>query len=176
MWAIDPTVLITSAGEYLVYSSWDGDLQCLYISWAPIATIFALRKELKNDYRQFTSATTVGSTVQISCPTNSWEQVGGNTDEGPGKLISIRYDYKEDFSKISIASLYHGGKTWIICESYRWWATLNTADLFPMLVSASSCATSSYSLGQLELTGSNPLSASSWFVYLFRPQLTLDHI
>jgi hypothetical protein len=31
-WAIDPTVLATSAGEYLVYSSWNGNYQCLYIS------------------------------------------------------------------------------------------------------------------------------------------------
>ncbi|KIM75265.1 glycoside hydrolase family 43 protein [Piloderma croceum F 1598] len=103
VWAIDPTVLITSAGEYLVYSSWDGDYQCLYIS-------------------KFSTATTVGDTVQISCPTQPWEQYGNNVEEAP---------------------LYDGGKTWII-------------------YSASTCASSNYSLGQLELTGSDPLSPSSW--------------
>lgn len=41
-------------------------------------------------HRQFASATTlVSGTVQISCPTNSWEEVGGNTDEGPGELEII---------------------------------------------------------------------------------------
>ncbi|KAJ6591563.1 Arabinanase/levansucrase/invertase [Mycena vulgaris] len=41
------------------------------------------------------------------------------------------------------AALYHGGFTWII-------------------FSASSCAGTGYELGQLTLTGTNPLSASSW--------------
>ncbi|KZP14377.1 glycoside hydrolase family 43 protein [Athelia psychrophila] len=106
-WAIDPTVLILSSGEYLVYSSFVGAYQCLWIA-------------------EFITATTVGNAYEISCPAYSWEEVGGNVEEGP-------------------APLYHGGKTWLT-------------------FSASSCATSSYSLGKLELTGSSPLSASSWYV------------
>ncbi|QRW07461.1 glycoside hydrolase family 43 protein [Ceratobasidium sp. AG-Ba] len=41
------------------------------------------------------------------------------------------------------APLYHGGRTWIT-------------------YSASLCSTSGYSLGLIELTGSDPLQASSW--------------
>ncbi|KZP07162.1 glycoside hydrolase family 43 protein [Athelia psychrophila] len=100
-WAIDPTVLITSAGEYLVYSSFVGSLQCLWIA-------------------EFITAVT--------------EDVSADVEEGP-------------------APLYYGGKTWLS-------------------FSASSCATSSYSLGKLELTGTSPLEASScpsgdeiWLVY-----------
>uniref|UniRef100_A0A0W0GDE0 Putative Arabinanase/levansucrase/invertase n=1 Tax=Moniliophthora roreri TaxID=221103 RepID=A0A0W0GDE0_MONRR len=44
------------------------------------------------------------------------------------------------------AALYHGGRTFIV-------------------YSASNCAGTGYSLGRLELTGSNPLSASSWTKY-----------
>ncbi|KAG8735235.1 hypothetical protein FRC10_010834 [Ceratobasidium sp. 414] len=44
------------------------------------------------------------------------------------------------------APLYHGGRTWIV-------------------FSASLCSTSGYSLGRIELTGSDPLSASSWVKY-----------
>ncbi|KAG8732105.1 hypothetical protein FRC10_001226 [Ceratobasidium sp. 414] len=44
------------------------------------------------------------------------------------------------------AGLYHGGRTWIV-------------------YSASGCAGTGYSLGSLELTGSDPLSASSWTKY-----------
>ncbi|KAF7356581.1 Glycoside hydrolase family 43 protein [Mycena venus] len=45
------------------------------------------------------------------------------------------------------AVLYHGGFTWII-------------------FSASSCAGTGYQLGQLQLAGTNPLSASSWTEYV----------
>ncbi|KAF8728448.1 Glycosyl hydrolases family 43, partial [Rhizoctonia solani] len=108
VWAIDATVLFLPSGPYLVFSSWDGDEQCLWIS-------------------KMNSATTVGSPVKISRPSNSWEQIGGKTNEGP-------------------AALYHGGRTWII-------------------YSASSCAGTGYSLGSIELTGADPLSASSWTKY-----------
>ncbi|KAJ7115974.1 Arabinanase/levansucrase/invertase [Mycena epipterygia] len=109
VWSIDPTVLINGANEYLVYSSFDGANQCLYIA-------------------QFTSATTVGNAVKISTPTNSWEIIGGPVNEGP-------------------AALYHGGFTWIV-------------------FSASSCAGTGYELGRLTLTGTDPLSASSWTKYV----------
>lgn len=33
VWAIDPTILVLSTGNYLVYSSWDGAYQCLWISY-----------------------------------------------------------------------------------------------------------------------------------------------
>ncbi|KAG8782235.1 hypothetical protein FRC12_021059 [Ceratobasidium sp. 428] len=108
VWAIDATVLFLAAGPYLVFSSWDGDQQCLWIS-------------------KMNSATSLGNAYKISAPTNSWEQIGGKTNEGP-------------------AGLYHGGRTWIV-------------------YSASSCAGTGYSLGTLELTGSDPLSASSWTKY-----------
>jgi GH43 family beta-xylosidase len=42
--------------------------------------------------------------------------------------------------------LYYGGRTFLI-------------------YSASNCAGTGYTLGQIELTGSNPLSASSWTKY-----------
>ncbi|KDN39264.1 hypothetical protein RSAG8_08899, partial [Rhizoctonia solani AG-8 WAC10335] len=60
VWAIDVTVLSLSSGPYLVFSSWDGDEQCLWIS-------------------KMNSATSVGDAVKISSPTNSWEQVGANS-------------------------------------------------------------------------------------------------
>ncbi|CAE6441241.1 unnamed protein product [Rhizoctonia solani] len=44
------------------------------------------------------------------------------------------------------APLYHNGRTWIV-------------------FSASLCSTTGYSLGRLELTGSDPLQASSWVKY-----------
>ncbi|CAE6541714.1 unnamed protein product [Rhizoctonia solani] len=44
------------------------------------------------------------------------------------------------------AALYHGGRTWIV-------------------YSASHCSGTGYSLGRIELTGSDPLSASSWTKY-----------
>ncbi|KAK0469927.1 Arabinanase/levansucrase/invertase [Desarmillaria tabescens] len=108
VWSIDATVLVYGDIRYLVFSSWDGNYQCLWIA-------------------QMTSATTVGSAVKISTPTLSWEQVGANVNEGP-------------------AALYHDGRTWIV-------------------FSASSCAGTAYSLGRLELTGTNPLSPSSWSKY-----------
>lgn len=108
VWAIDGTVLVLGSTRYLVYSSWDGAYQCLYIS-------------------QMTGATTVGNTVKISTPQYSWEQIGANVNEGP-------------------AAIYHGGRTWII-------------------FSASNCAGTGYKLGQMELTGSDPMNPSSWTKY-----------
>ncbi|KZP31059.1 glycoside hydrolase family 43 protein [Athelia psychrophila] len=69
-WAIDPTVLITSAGEYLVYSSFVGSLQCLWIA-------------------EFITAVTVGDAYEISCPAYSWEDVGADVEEGPGDYSPI---------------------------------------------------------------------------------------
>ncbi|KAL0579425.1 hypothetical protein V5O48_002596 [Marasmius crinis-equi] len=108
VWSIDGTIMILGTTRYLVYSSWDGAYQCLYIA-------------------QMTSATTVGNAVKIATPTLSWEQVGANVNEGP-------------------AAIYNNGRTWIV-------------------YSASNCAGTGYKLGQLELTGSNPLSISSWTKY-----------
>jgi GH43 family beta-xylosidase len=108
VWSIDSTILVLGTTRYLVYSSWDGSNQCLWIA-------------------QMTSPTTVGNAVKISTPTYDWEKVGANVNEGP-------------------AALYHGGRTWIV-------------------YSASNCAGTGYKLGRLELTGSNPLSASSWTKY-----------
>ncbi|KAJ8521245.1 hypothetical protein ONZ45_g2029 [Pleurotus djamor] len=108
VWAIDATVLVLGSTRYLVFSSWDGAYQCLYIS-------------------QMNSATSIGNAVKISTPTLSWEQVGANVNEGP-------------------AAIYRNGRTWIV-------------------FSASNCAGTGYKLGRLELTGSNPLSASSWTKY-----------
>ncbi|KAJ7281515.1 Arabinanase/levansucrase/invertase [Mycena rebaudengoi] len=67
VWSIDATVLINGANEYLVYSSWDGANQCLFIA-------------------QFSSATAVGNAVKISTPTLSWEKIGANVNEGPAAL------------------------------------------------------------------------------------------
>jgi len=44
------------------------------------------------------------------------------------------------------AAIYHGGRTWIV-------------------FSASNCAGTGYKLGQMELTGSDPMNASSWTKY-----------
>ncbi|KAG6864132.1 hypothetical protein C0991_012235 [Blastosporella zonata] len=108
VWAIDSTILVLSSGNYFVYSSWDGNYQCLFIS-------------------ALLTPTTVGPTTKISTPTLSWETIGANVNEGP-------------------APLYHGGRTWIV-------------------YSASSCAGTGYELGRLELTGTDPLNASSWTKY-----------
>ncbi|KAH8823116.1 Arabinanase/levansucrase/invertase [Flagelloscypha sp. PMI_526] len=108
VWSIDQTFLFYGSNKYLVYSSWDGSDQCLYIA-------------------QFSSPTTVGNAVLISRPSLSWEIETARVNEGP-------------------AALYHGGRTWIV-------------------FSASACWGSNYNLGRLELTGTNPLSASSWTKY-----------
>ncbi|EJD48641.1 Arabinanase/levansucrase/invertase [Auricularia subglabra TFB-10046 SS5] len=108
VWSIDGTLMFLGSNTYLVYSSWDGNNQCLYIA-------------------QMTSATTVGNATKISTPTYSWEKIGANVNEGP-------------------AMLYYGGRTFLV-------------------YSASNCAGTGYELGRLELTGSNPLSASSWTKY-----------
>jgi GH43 family beta-xylosidase len=49
-------------------------------------------------------------------------------------------------SYVLLAAIYHGGRTWIV-------------------YSASGCAGTGYKLGRLELTGSDPLNASSWTKY-----------
>lgn len=67
VWAIDSTVLIVGTTRYLVYSSWDGANQCLFIS-------------------KMNSATSVGNTVKISTPTYDWEKVGANVNEGPAAI------------------------------------------------------------------------------------------
>ncbi|KAF9466076.1 Arabinanase/levansucrase/invertase [Collybia nuda] len=67
VWAIDSTVLIIGSTRYLVYSSWDGADQCIFIS-------------------KMNSATSVGNTVLISRPTLSWERVGSNVNEGPAAI------------------------------------------------------------------------------------------
>jgi GH43 family beta-xylosidase len=61
------------------------------------------------------------------------------------KISTPQYDWEKVGSYVNEgpAAIYHGGRTWIV-------------------YSASGCAGSGYKLGQLELTGSNPLSASSW--------------
>ncbi|KAG9092028.1 hypothetical protein FS749_016061 [Ceratobasidium sp. UAMH 11750] len=119
--------MFLAAGPYLVFSSWDGDQQCLWIAFVS-STIHIQEGCLPRSYlRKMNSATSLGNAYKISAPTNSWEQIGGKTNEGP-------------------AGLYHGGRTWIV-------------------YSASSCAGTGYSLGALELTGSDPLSASSWTKY-----------
>lgn len=66
-YAIDGTVLVVGSNRYLVYSSWDGPNQCLFI--APMI-----------------NATTVGDCVKISTPTLPWEMVGLNVNEGPAAL------------------------------------------------------------------------------------------
>jgi hypothetical protein len=40
---------------------------------------------LKLLFRKFSTATTVGDTVQISCSTQPWEEFGRNVEEGPGR-------------------------------------------------------------------------------------------
>lgn len=94
------------------------------------------------------SATSLGNAVKISTPSLSWEKVGANVNEGPGKSrLVFHLEYvlipRLDTYVELIAAIYHGGRTWIA-------------------YSASNCAGTGYKLGILELTGSNPLSASSW--------------
>ncbi|KAI0029094.1 glycoside hydrolase family 43 protein [Vararia minispora EC-137] len=104
VWSIDPTILVLPSGQYLVYSSFQGSLQSLWIAY-------------------MTSPTTVGNAVLISEPTLSWETETAPVNEGP-------------------VALYHGGRTWLFYSASACWGN--------------------YKLGRLELTGSNPLSASSW--------------
>ncbi|KZV66823.1 glycoside hydrolase family 43 protein [Peniophora sp. CONT] len=104
VWSIDATILVLSSGNYLVFSSFQGSLQSLWIA-------------------KMTSPTTVGDAHLISEPTLSWETEGAAVNEGP-------------------AALYHGGRTWLFYSASFCW--------------------NNYKLGRLELTGSDPLSASSW--------------
>ncbi|EIM82112.1 glycoside hydrolase family 43 protein [Stereum hirsutum FP-91666 SS1] len=67
VWSIDPTIMVLSSGQYLVYSSFNGDLQSLYIA-------------------KMTDALTVGDAVLISEPTYSWETEGNPVNEGPVAL------------------------------------------------------------------------------------------
>jgi hypothetical protein len=100
----------------------------LYIVRRPTYLLRMLPFVTQLYFRKFSTATTVGNTVQISCPTQSWEQYGRNVEEGPGKSTfynhpsgledrcGLNYNYKWT------AALYHGGKTWIICEAnFRRW-------------------------------------------------------
>jgi GH43 family beta-xylosidase len=86
------------------------------------------------------SATTLGNAVKISTPTASWETIGANVNEGAGKPACAPW---RTILTAVVAAIYHGGRTWLV-------------------FSASNCAGTGYSLGSLELTSSNPLSASSW--------------
>jgi GH43 family beta-xylosidase len=67
VWAIDGSILLLGSSRYFIFSSWDGDTQCLYI--APM-----------------TSATTLGNAVKISTPTASWEKIGAKVNEGPAAI------------------------------------------------------------------------------------------
>ncbi|KAB5588208.1 Glycoside hydrolase family 43 protein [Ceratobasidium theobromae] len=110
VWSIDPTILFHPSGEYLVFSSWEDKEQCLWIA------------KMSSQ-----SAITIGDAVKISRPSNDWERLGGNVNEGP-------------------SFIYKNGRTWLI-------------------YSASSCAGRGYSLGRIELIGSDPLKPSSWKKY-----------
>ena len=65
VWSIDATILVLSSGNYLVFSSFQGSLQSLWIA-------------------EMTSPTTVGDAYLISEPTLSWETEGAAVNEGPG--------------------------------------------------------------------------------------------
>ncbi|KAK7683277.1 hypothetical protein QCA50_013539 [Cerrena zonata] len=69
VWSIDGTLLVHSTGTYIVYSSWDGSNQCLWIA-------------------KLTNPTTVGNAVKISTPTFDWEKVGANVNEGPAFMYN----------------------------------------------------------------------------------------
>ncbi|QRW13039.1 glycoside hydrolase family 43 protein [Ceratobasidium sp. AG-Ba] len=73
---IDGTVMTLSSGKYWLYSSYDGDEQCLWIAKmnGPLS--------LENGYK-------------ISAPTNPWERIKRNINEGPAPIT-------------------HNGRTWII--------------------------------------------------------------
>ncbi|PBK72397.1 glycoside hydrolase family 43 protein [Armillaria solidipes] len=69
------------------------------------------------------------------------------------KISTPTYDWEmvganvnEGPGKLTFSALYHGGRTFLT-------------------FSASNCAGTGYELGRLELTGTNPLSASSWTKY-----------
>ncbi|KIY63458.1 glycoside hydrolase family 43 protein [Cylindrobasidium torrendii FP15055 ss-10] len=104
VWAIDATLLFLDS-TYIVYSSWDGADQCLWIA-------------------KMSSATEIGPSTKISTPEYDWETVDANVNEGA-------------------AAIYGGGGTFVV-------------------YSASNCAGTGYKLGLLQLTGFDPLSASSW--------------
>ena len=65
------------------------------------------------------SATSLGNAVKISAPTNSWEQIGAKVNEGPGEIqiLIIFINWICSLGQL-IAALYHGGRTWIVCESW----------------------------------------------------------
>ncbi|KAK1235396.1 hypothetical protein PQX77_001389 [Marasmius sp. AFHP31] len=99
VWAIDATVMVLGTTRYLVYSSWDGPDQCLWISYVRLHHLSTTTSNPIFNFSfpsQMNSATTVGNTVKISTPTLSWERVGSNVNEGPGKS-SIPYQLTEAF-------------------------------------------------------------------------------
>ncbi|KAG9121942.1 hypothetical protein FRC07_001871 [Ceratobasidium sp. 392] len=67
VWSIDATVMFLASGQYLVYSSFDGADQCLWIA-------------------KMNSPTSLGNAYKISTPTNAWERIGAPVNEGPAGL------------------------------------------------------------------------------------------
>ncbi len=80
--------------------------------------------------------------VYVIAMTNPWTVTGNRT-----QITNPAYDWEQqgsDSVNEGPAALYHGGRTFVT-------------------YSASQCADPGYKLGLLELTGSNPLSAGSWW-------------
>ncbi|CAE6490299.1 unnamed protein product [Rhizoctonia solani] len=94
---------------------------------------------------KLSSPTTVGNASKLSCPTNSWEKIVTGVNEGP-RLPCIMVGVHGSF--VSIATILSG------CPGLNF-----------VPDSASHCSGTGYSLGRLELTGSDPLSMSSWTKY-----------
>lgn len=71
-----------------------------------------------------------------------------NTVGNAVKISTPTYDWEKVGANVNEgpAMLYHGGRTFLV-------------------YSASNCEGTGYKLGRLELTGTNPLSASSWTKY-----------
>ncbi|KAG9077773.1 hypothetical protein FS749_010302 [Ceratobasidium sp. UAMH 11750] len=114
VWSIDATVLRHSTGKYLVYSSFDGDDQCLWIA-------------------KMNSPTSLGNAYKISTPTNSWERIGAAVNEGPAGLYHggrtwIVYSASScSGSGYSLASLELTGSNPLSAAS---WTKNNTGPIF----------------------------------------------
>jgi hypothetical protein len=89
------------------------------------------------------AAGAVGATTKISMPTYDWEKVEANFHDDPGlhALLSLT-TFRSYANPRRLAMLYYGGRAFLI------YSTLN-------------CAGTGYTLGQIEMTASDPLSASS---------------
>lgn len=129
---------------YLVYSSWDGANQCLWIACVTPSreppVIHAKLMHLQADDERDRGR-------QRRQDLHAHAQLGDDRRERQRGPWFVIFTFRiPDSSDNPAAMLYYGGRTFLV-------------------YSASNCAGTGYELGRLELTGTAPLTASSWTKY-----------